>query len=337
MRIIGAVPAGTGATVLHAELAKALPDYELRSYSPWLELLPPLMRRVCAGPRPDVVHATLEYGCWLRRPDARLVATAHNYVSDRAIRPYVSSLQYLHYRTDLAWSARRTVEQADAIVAVSHFVAQMLRDDFGVSRPVQVIYNGVDTARFAPASPSRRSGPFRVLFCGNHRCRKRPALLAPLARALGPEFEIHYTQGLRRSSVSLEAGREAARMVCVGSVAHSDMPTLYRQVDLLFMPSAREGFGLCVAEAMACGLPVVAADAGALPELVVEGQGGHLCAIDDVSAFATAIRNISDDRARASRMGAFNRARAEERFGAVAMARQYQSLFQAVLDKADAG
>jgi glycosyltransferase involved in cell wall biosynthesis len=103
------------------------------------------------------------------------------------------------------------------------------------------------------------------------------------------------------------------------------------------MPSAREGFGLCVAEAMACGLPVVAADAGALPELVVEGQGGHICAIDDVSAFATAIRSISDDRARASRMGAFNRARAEERFGAVAMARQYQSLFQAVLDKADAG
>jgi glycosyltransferase involved in cell wall biosynthesis len=264
-----------------------------------------------------------------------LVATAHNYVGDRDLRPYVGFFQYVHYRSDLAWFARWTVDRADAVVAVSHFVAHMLRNDLGVTGRIQVIYNGVDTARFVPSRQVRRSGPFRVLFCGNHRRRKRPQLLVPLARALGPSFEIWYTQGLAGLEQALDAGGGAAKLVSVGGVPHGDMPWLYGQVDLLFMPSAREGFGLCVAEAMACGVPIVAADAGALPELVEEGDGGHLCPIDDVSAFSSAIQRIADDQGLAARMGEFNRERATARFSLEAMVAAYTDVFEMAMSPAD--
>jgi glycosyltransferase involved in cell wall biosynthesis len=124
-------------------------------------------------------------------------------------------------------------------------------------------------------------------------------------------------------------------LVSVGGVPHGDMPWLYGQVDLLFMPSAREGFGLCVAEAMACGVPIVAADAGALPELVEEGDGGHLCPIDDVSAFSSAIQRIADDQGLAARMGEFNRERATARFSLEAMVAAYTDVFEMAMSPAD--
>ena len=60
------------------------------------------------------------------------------------------------------------------------------REDLGVTRPMRLIYNGVDEARFVPAPRGRRTGPFRVLFCGNLNRRKRPELLAPLAQEIEP-------------------------------------------------------------------------------------------------------------------------------------------------------
>ena len=55
------------------------------------------------------------------------------------------------------------------------------------------------------------------------------------------------------------------------------MPERYGSMDILLMPSVREGFGLSIAEAMACGLPVVATNCSAIPELIDDGKGGFLC------------------------------------------------------------
>jgi N-acetyl-alpha-D-glucosaminyl L-malate synthase BshA len=66
--------------------------------------------------------------------------------------------------------------------------------------------------------------------------------------------------------------------------------------DLFLMPSASESFGLAALEAMACGVPVVASDAGGLPECVVHGQTGYLAPVSDVTAMADyAWQIIHDD------------------------------------------
>jgi glycosyltransferase involved in cell wall biosynthesis len=118
----------------------------------------------------------------------------------------------------------------------------------------------------------------------------------------------------------------------LGRIEHADMPAVYQSMDALFMPSVREGFGLCVAEAMACGLPVVACRESAMPELVEAGRGGTLCPVDDVACYADAIRRLADDRVSARRMGEFNRGRIEEQFTQVRMIEEYRALFESVLD-----
>ena len=226
-----------------------------------------------------------------------------------------------------------TLNAASAVVAISQYMADLVSTDLGIRRPIRLIYNGIDERCFRPVKGTRMGRRFRVLFCGNLSRRKRAGMLAPLAHALGSGFEIQYTAGLSDSPGQVvPVGADVARMRALGCVAYADMPEVYRQVDVLLMPSVREGFGLCVAEAMASGLPVVACAESALPELVVDRQGGYLCPVDDIACYADAIRALAEDRAGAARMGEFNRERVERLFTRERMLRDYRGLFEAVLD-----
>lgn len=319
---------------MHEQLAAHLDGYRLKRFPAWLTLLPPAMAALSSG-RADLVHSYLEYGGLFKRRDVPLVLTAHSYMLDAAMKPYVGHLQYLHYRTDLRLLTRLGLARADHVVAVSRFVAERLVDDLGFSGDLSVIHNGVDEAAFTPAPRSAHTGPLRILFCGNLKRAKRAELLVPLANALGSGFEVAYTSGLAAGGrLSGELAVGAARLRCLGAVGHRDMPACYRQADILFMPSAREGFGLCVAEAMACGLPVVAANAGALPELVTHGLGGYLCQVDDLDGFVTAIKSLADDSGLRARMGEYNRTRVEAKFGMSCMVANYRALFERTIDKA---
>jgi len=80
----------------------------------------------------------------------------------------------------------------------------------------------------------------------------------------------------------------------IGWVDEEDKPALYTLAEALVFPSLYEGFGLPVLEAMACGTPVIAANAASLPELV--GDAGLLVAPRDVEGLAEAMMNILKDR-----------------------------------------
>lgn len=328
MRIHAPIPRGSGARVLHDTLVAGIDGYRVASYSPWWTLCPPALPFFSSS-RAQLVHTAADYGMWFKRPGVPLVATLHNYVCDPFMRPYSSPLQYLHYRTDLRWFSRRTLAKADVVVAVSRFVADLARSDMGVERTIQVIYNGVDEQRFTPARTARATGPFRVLFSGNFSRRKRAELLPRLAALLGPGFEVWVTGDPGRAALR----SSTTQLRHVGQVAHADMPELYRQVDALFMPSVREGFGLAVAEAMASALPVVACRESALPELVLDGEGGMLCAVDDVDGYTEALRRLAAEPALVRGMGEFNRARVEQMFTAQRMVADYRQLFERVLDR----
>jgi glycosyltransferase involved in cell wall biosynthesis len=80
----------------------------------------------------------------------------------------------------------------------------------------------------------------------------------------------------------------------LGRIAETDLPALYSGAKVFILPSLSEGFGLTALEAMACGTPVVASAAGALPETV--GQAGSLVDPDDPDALADAILQLMSDK-----------------------------------------
>jgi len=312
---------GSGAYVIHMLLASRIANYRCHAYDPRLEYCPPLMlawRRHAA----PIVHVPADYGSMVTPRRSRLVATFHNYYLDPGFARSGTLVQRLHYRTDLRWFTRRSIARADLVTAVSQFIADLVREDLGYRGEIRVLPNGIDVTRFQPR-PEPHEG-LRVLFCGNLSRRKGANLLPGIAAGLAPGIELWVASGLREGQAALAL---PSNVRLVGRVPFADMPELYNRADILVMPTLREGFGLAVAEAMACGLPVVATRCSAIPELLVHGEGGYLVTPGQVDEFVERLNLLAADPALRARMGAFNRARIVADFREDSMVSGYQALF----------
>ena len=102
--------------------------------------------------------------------------------------------------------------------------------------------------------------------------------------------------------------------------------------DLFLLPSERESFGLAALEAMACGTPVVASNAGGIPEVVVDGETGYLLDIGDIDGMADAGTRILEDEDHWQRLSEGARAMAVERFSAARVVPQYEAYYDRVVN-----
>jgi glycosyltransferase involved in cell wall biosynthesis len=114
-----------------------------------------------------------------------------------------------------------------------------------------------------------------------------------------------------------------------------DVARHLRGAAALLSTSEFEGFGMAVLEAMACGLPVVAADSGGVRE-VVSGDSAILAGVGDVGALAAGLARVLSDEALAGRMGEAGRRRAEELFDLRLVVPQYEALYERVIGARDA-
>jgi glycosyltransferase involved in cell wall biosynthesis len=108
---------------------------------------------------------------------------------------------------------------------------------------------------------------------------------------------------------------------------------LLNSIDCLAHPAEAEAFGRVVAEAMSCGKPVVAARAGALPELVLDGATGCLFAPGNAGALAAAMIQMARNPDRAVEMGRAGRIRAERAFGPEGHAASVQDLYRDLMER----
>ena len=316
---------GNGAYIIHKELENGIANYGVLPYHPKWTFFPVCLPFVVRTKQSSLVHTTPDYAVFFAQKSP-LVITFHNYVLDPFMKRFSSRLQWIHYSTNLRWFTRLAVKRADAVTAVSRFTASLLRSDLGYTGPVSVIYNGVDTKRFFPLRRSSSSGVIRVLFSGNPTSRKGAQWLLPIARKLNENIRIYYTTGLRTHSL-LPAD---SRLVPIGSFSYSEMPHLYQQMDLLIMPTVREGFGMAVAEAMACGLPVVASNCSSIPELIDDHKGGFLCTVGDADAFADRINMLAASEKLRQEIGDYNRDKIVRDFALDKMVDEYERLFSKV-------
>lgn len=248
----------------------------------WAGFLSPLEQPALAAQltqlKPDLFHAT-SFSLPALWP-GRLVATLHD-ANHLALADQYGPGRTAYYRLVVGPRA----ERARALLTVSAFSREELARHLKLTPyRFQVIEPGVD-ARYQPPLASearafreRRGLPERYLLAvGNPKAHKNLALLARLAPELPSPFVLVAGGGAARELGFPESTRELA------SVAEEEMPLLYGAATALLLPSRYEGFGLPALEAMACGCPVIAADAGALPELTC--GAALLAGPDDLSAW----------------------------------------------------
>lgn len=328
MRFCSPMATGNGAYIVHKILESRITGYKVSGYNPYWTLFPPFLRFVrCRGA--ELIHTTQDYAPFFHRDGIPMVLTVHGYNLDREIRKYNSFLQNLHYDTDLRWFSLRGLRQASAVTCVSNFIAGLVRQDAGYMNELRVIYNGVDEKQFSPVQKPGFRNKIRVLFSGNPTRKKGIELLPGIIRLLNKNIEVLVTSGLRAKKIPFEH----AQLVNVGSVPHADMPSLYRNCDILLFPSVREGLSMAALEAMSSGLPIVAANNSSFPELIDHGKGGFLCQQDSPEEYADYINHLAESMQLRNVMGQYNRARVESGFTLERMIRQYHDLFDEVISK----
>lgn len=314
---------GSGAIVVHRALEAGLSGYRVIELSPYRALCPPLLvlrnRPACT-----ITHSIPELGAHIAHPDSVLVTTFHNYYLDEAALAGASLQQRWYYRNVMGPAVASALKRARRVTAVSDFTADLVGRHHPVGDRLVVVRNGVDTERFSPGQPAA-DGTIRILFAGNPTRRKGAEHLAALAQALPDHACLQYTAGLRHSMTNPPA--ESEKLVALPPRDHAGMPALYRQADILFFPTRREGLSLVALEAMACGLPVVATRCSSMPELVDHGKGGFLFDLDDrEQMLGYLVRLVSDPVLRAE-MGAYNREKVLAGFTLDRMLEGYRQVF----------
>jgi glycosyltransferase involved in cell wall biosynthesis len=204
-------------------------------------------------------------------------------------------------------------EIADYISVCSSFAARTFLEAGLPRHKLVPMPLGVDTATFQPAR--RDDGPFRILYVGRlELCKGVQYLLQAFSRLKSEGAELWLVGPVMpeiRAILDQYAGEQVR---VVGPVSQSELPAIYQQADVMVFPTVYDAFGLVITEAMACGIPVIATEHSAGPDVIEDGTDGFVIPIRDASAIEQKIRWLERHRARAREMGAAARAKAVSEF-----------------------
>lgn len=194
----------------------------------------------------------------------------------------------------------KVVKQLHHVVTVSHASQKDIAHFFQrASDSTPVIPNGIDTETFRPKSATSRI-PFRIITTSSsdQPLKGLPVLVDAIA-ALRSEFpNIHCRIiGKLKPNGSVQQKIQTLHLEdcfsCVSGISTEELVDEYSQASLFVCPSHYEGFGLPLGEAMACELPVISTDGGALPEVI--GNAGTVVPAGNSEALSIAIKERFND------------------------------------------
>lgn len=255
---------------------------------------------------PDLLgHSALSWG---RRQGIRCLASLHTrfetyprYYHLGFIEPALVSLQ------------KRFYNRADQVMVPSPSMASLLAE-WGVQSPIGIWSRGINHARF---NPQRRDNAWRrslgiaddevaVGFLGRLVLEKGLGVFADVIGELKRRGVRHRVLVIGEGPARSWFASKVPEAVFTGFQAGDDLARAAAGMDIFFMPSVTETFGNVTTEAMAAGVPVVAAEATGAIDLVAHGVTGFLVPPQDVSAYSDAIQTLIEDpalRASAGRAG----------------------------------
>ena len=294
--------------------------------------------------RPQIVQlATVgegPLGLWLRQwLKLPFVVYAHG-------KEILNSVQGNRRKSQLA------LQQADRVLAVSHFTANLVQQVGIAPERIEVVHPGCDSDRFRPVPPRM---DLRQKLLGA-RCKDRVILtVGALVERKGHDMVIRALPRLRqtipevtylivgngpqRHALESLATHMGVRdhVIFAGRAATEDLPDIYALGDVFVMPSRRletcsvEGFGLVFLEAGACAKPVVGGRSGGIPDALVDGVTGLLVNPHDPEDIANALARLLADRDLAMRLGQQGRLRVVRDFNWARVGDRVQGILESIL------
>jgi len=230
-----------------------------------------------------------------------------------------------------------SIQSSDRVTAVSKFLKQRAEATFGITRPIEVVYNFVDPSVFAPRKrTSLRLAPpdARVLM---HASNFRPVKNIPTVIHVFAEVRkrVHSKLVMIGDGPEKAGAEQLARELGVERdvlfLGNQDcMEELLPLADVFLLPSSSESFGLVALEAMSAEVPVVASTAGGLPEVVEHGVTGFLHDPQHVAGFVSSVLKLLQNERLRRAMGRRARRVAKERFSVDEMVGRYLRVYDSL-------
>ncbi|UOE44950.1 glycosyltransferase [Agromyces larvae] len=256
--------------------------------------------RVIDAVKPDVVHfqSHIVVGRGLsieaQKRGIRIIGTNH-FMPENMLEFTLIPKAWQEWAVGLAWkAARRTFGRAESVTTPTKRAAQFLEKSTGLTG-VHAISCGIDAQRYSPNWQPRTEN--RILFVGRvtgekqidvllHAVTRLPEELDAKVEIVGGGDQLRNLQHLAH-----ELGL-ADRVTFTGYVTDEELRDAYHRASVLAMPSIAELQSIVTMEAMASALPIVAADAMALPHLVHDGENGYLFEPSDPDDLAAKLRTV---------------------------------------------
>lgn len=256
--------------------------------------------RVLDEVKPDVVHfqSHIIIGRGLsveaQKRGIRVIGTNH-FMPENMLEFTLIPKRLQDFATRQAWkAAARTFGRAQAVTTPTHKAAQFLERNTGLKH-VYAVSCGIDAHKYTPDFEPRTEN--RVAFVGRVTGEKQIDVLVK-AIALMPEdldvkLEVVGDGDQRRNLEQLASDLGIAdRVTFTGYVSDDELREAYTRATVLAMPSIAELQSIVTMEAMASALPIVAADAMALPHLVHDGENGYLFRPGDTQDLADKLEQV---------------------------------------------
>lgn len=247
-------------------------------------------------------------------------------------------------KTDLAGQfydevlGKRIMRKADILVANSKDTMEITAPPDIPEEKKKIVYNGIDTRQYHPTHEKDIRSELGVEKYTLTVCRLiKQKGLEYVVQAL-PEVEHddykHVVIGRGPEKKNLEKqARELGvedKLHFTGFVPEEDMTDYYTQADAFVLPSLYEPFGIVLVEAMACETPVIATDAGGIPEVM--GETGIPVPMRNSKRIAQGINRLLESPEEAEKMGKEGRKRAEEKFEWDKIAKDMEKVYREYLE-----
>ncbi len=234
------------------------------------------------------------------------------------------------------------IEESDGVTAVSEYLQKRTQEEFAIQREIRVIHNFVDTERYSQSANHCTKDHFApngekiLMHASNFRPVKRVTDVVRIFATIREQLPVKLLlvgEGPERLFVQqlVKELKLSEDVLFLGEQEY--IGQLMNCADLFFLPSEQESFGLVALEAQSCGVPVIGAATGGLPEVVEDGKTGFLLPVGDISGMAQRSLELLSKNDLYEAFHKKSRKRVLDYFDSKSIIPQYEAFYEEILNK----